>query len=93
MPKNHYNISTLLYVTFAHLSTGTAANNSGIFRTEGGCKVDITVLDVDAMRVDEHKPDTRPEGIVHVYVNGHPVLKDGTYCGGRSGEVVLKKKL
>ncbi len=43
------------------------------------------------MKVDESKPDFRPEGIVHVYVNGHPVMQDGSYCGGKAGKVVLKK--
>jgi N-acyl-D-amino-acid deacylase len=43
------------------------------------------------MKVDETKPDFRPEGIVHVYVNGHAVLEDGRYTGGRAGKVVLKK--
>ena len=28
-----------------------------------GYKADITVLDVDSMRVDEKKPDFRPTGI------------------------------
>ena len=56
-----------------------------------GYKADITVIDLDGMRVDESKPDFRPEGIVHVYVNGHPVLQNGSYCGGKAGKVVLKK--
>ena len=53
---------------------------------------DITVIDLDKMKVDESKPDFRPEGIVHVYVNGHPVMEDGKYLGGTSGKVVLKKR-
>lgn len=57
-----------------------------------GYKADITVIDIDNIKVDESKPDFRPEGIVHVYVNGHPVIKDGDYKGGRNGEVVLKQK-
>ncbi len=55
-----------------------------------GYKADITVLDLDSMKVDEGKPDFRPEGIVYVYVNGRPVLENGAYVGGRAGEVVLK---
>ena len=43
------------------------------------------------MKVNEQKPDFRPEGIVHVYINGHPVIENGEYLGGRSGAVVLKK--
>ena len=56
-----------------------------------GYKADITVIDLDHMKVDESKPDFKPEGIVHVYVNGQPVLENGEYCGGKAGVVVLKK--
>ena len=57
-----------------------------------GYKADITVIDLDNMRVDESKPDFRPEGIVHVYVNGHPVVQDSVYTGGKAGKVLLKKQ-
>ena len=57
-----------------------------------GYKADITVIDLDNMKVDESKPDFRPEGIVHVYVNGHPVMQDSRYCGGKAGKVVLKSR-
>jgi NDP-sugar pyrophosphorylase family protein len=53
---------------------------------------DITVIDLDHMKVNEDKPDFRPEGIEYVYVNGQPVLEEGKYVGGKSGEVVLKPK-
>ena len=56
-----------------------------------GYKADITVIDLDKIRVDESKPDFRPEGIVHVFVNGHPVMEDGEYKGGKAGKVLLKK--
>ena len=56
-----------------------------------GYKADITVIDLDHMKVNEEKPDFRPEGIDHVYINGHPVIENGEYLGGRSGAVVLKK--
>ena len=56
-----------------------------------GYKADITVLDLDDMKINEEKPDFRPEGIVHVYVNGKPVMENGEYCGGKAGVVVLKK--
>ena len=55
-----------------------------------GYKADITVIDLDRMKVDESRPDFRPEGIVHVYVNGHPVMQDSEYLGGKAGIVVLK---
>lgn len=57
-----------------------------------GYKADITVIDLDHMKVNEDKPDFRPEGIVHVYVNGKAVLENGEYIGGRAGEVVLKPR-
>ena len=57
-----------------------------------GCKADLTVLDLKGMKVNEKKPDFRPEGIVHVYVNGRAVLENGSYLGGCAGEVVLKKR-
>ena len=55
-----------------------------------GYKADLTVLDPDRIRVDEKKPDYRPEGIAHVYINGRPVLENGEYTGGRAGEIILR---
>ena len=49
------------------------------------------MLDLNALRVNESKPDFKPEGIVHVFVNGRQVLEKGEYIGGRPGEVVLKR--
>ena len=57
-----------------------------------GCKADITVIDLKNISVDETKPDAKPGGIVHVYVNGTPVLENGEFIGGRAGEVILKKR-
>ena len=57
-----------------------------------GYKADLTVLDLEKLRVDEKKPDFKPEGIVHVYVNGRAAVENGAYVGERSGEVVLKKR-
>ena len=56
-----------------------------------GYKADITVLDMFNMKVDEAKPDFRPEGVVHVYINGKPVLENREYKGDKAGAVVLKK--
>ena len=75
--------------------TGATADRFGIPERgylRPGYKADITVLDVDALSVDEKKPDAAPGGIVHVFVNGCPVIRDGSYLGGRNGEVVLKKR-
>ena len=74
--------------------TGATADRYGI-RERGylkpGFKADVTVIDPDALRVDESRPDAKPGGIVHVYVNGAPVLQNGAYIGGTHGEIVLKK--
>ena len=57
---------------------------------KAGYKADLTILDLDNLKVDEKKPDFRPEGIVHVYINGKPVMKDSKYISCKAGEVVLK---
>ena len=56
-----------------------------------GFKADLTILDPDALRVNEKKPDEKPGGIVHVCVNGRTVLENGECIGGTAGEVVLKR--
>ena len=56
-----------------------------------GYKADLTILDLDHIKVNEAKPDFRPEGIVHVYVNGKPVMKNTEYLGTKAGEVILRK--
>ena len=58
---------------------------------KAGYKADLTVLDLDHLKVDEKISDFRPEGIVYVYINGKAVLKDGRYLGGKAGEIVLRK--
>ena len=55
-----------------------------------GYKADLTILDLDKLKVDENKPDFRPEGIIHVYINGKAVMKDSEYLGGKAGELVLR---
>ena len=73
--------------------TGATADRFGMKDRgylKAGYKADLTVLDPDKLRVDEAKPDARPGGVVHVYVNGRPVLENGEYLGGCAGEVVLK---
>jgi N-acyl-D-amino-acid deacylase len=57
-----------------------------------GYKADLTVIDLKNISVDETKPDAKPDGVVHVYVNGKPVLENGEYIGGRNGEVILKQR-
>ena len=57
-----------------------------------GYKADLTVIDMEKISVNEKKPDARPGGIVHVFVNGKQILENGKYLGGTNGEVVLKKR-
>ena len=74
--------------------TGATADRFGIpgrGYLRPGYNADVTVLDLDAMRVDEKKPDATPGGIVHVFINGSPVLRDRQYVGGRHGVVVVKR--
>ena len=75
--------------------TGATADRFGIaergYLREGN-KADLTIIDLDGMRVDESTPDRKPGGIVHVYVNGSPAMVDGDYRGGTAGEVVLKQR-
>ena len=74
--------------------TGATADRYGIPERgylKPGFRADTTVLDPAVLKVDETKPDFRPGGIMHVYVNGRAVLEDGVYRGGTAGEVVLKR--
>ena len=57
-----------------------------------GYKADITVIDLDHMKVNEKVPDTKPEGIMHVYVNGRAVVENGQYVSAKAGEVILKQR-
>ena len=56
-----------------------------------GYKADLTVIDLAHMKVNEAKPDFRPEGIAYVYINGQSVLQNGVYDGSRAGKLVLKR--
>ncbi|MBR0461840.1 MAG: amidohydrolase family protein [Erysipelotrichaceae bacterium] len=64
--------------------------NRGYIRP--GYKADLTILDLDNIKVDESKPDFKPEGIVHVYINGKAAVKNGRYKAVKAGEVVLKDR-
>ncbi len=57
-----------------------------------GYKADLTVLDLSRIKTDEKQPDAKPDGIVHVYINGKAVLENGEYKGGAAGKVVLKNR-
>lgn len=73
--------------------TGATVDRYGIKERgylKPGYKADLTILDPEKLKVDETKPDAKPEGIVHVYINGQAVLKDCRYLGGTFGRVLLK---
>ena len=73
--------------------TGATVDRYGIKERgylKPGYKADLTILDPKKLKVDETKPDAKPEGIVHVYINGQAVLKDCQYLGGTFGRVLLK---
>ena len=57
---------------------------------KAGYKADITVIDTDHMKVDEAVPDFKPEGIVHVYINGKAVMENGDYVSHKAGELILR---
>jgi N-acyl-D-amino-acid deacylase len=69
-----------------------AMNLSGIGRIAPGCRADLVLF--DAERVIDHatyEEPTRPsEGIVHVIVNGKPVLTDGKSLGRVGGGKVVR---
>ena len=70
--------------------TGATADRFGIKERgyiKPGYTADLTVIDMDRLKIDEKKPDFKPEGIVHVFVNGMQVLKDGVFFRrkGRKG--------
>ena len=80
--------------TIVRKMTGAAADrfkiaDRGYLRP--GFKADITVIDLKNMAVNEQVPDAKPEGIVHVFVNGIRAVSDGKFTGKTAGEVAKKK--
>ena len=73
--------------------TSLAATRAGLFdrgvlRT--GLAADITVFNPDTIidRADFLKPHQYAEGVVHVFVNGKPVLLDGKVTEERPGRLL-----
>ena len=56
-----------------------------------GYKADITILDVDKLKVNEAIPDFTPGGIEYVYINGSPIVEEGKYLSVKAGELILRK--
>jgi len=69
-----------------------AMNLSGIGTIEPGARADLTLF--DAERVIDHatyeEPMLSPEGIVHVLVNGKPVLSEGKPLGRVAAGKVIR---
>ena len=57
-----------------------------------GAMADIVVLDLDAVRdvADYTDPHRYSEGMVHVFVNGTAVIRDGELTGERPGRVLRR---
>jgi N-acyl-D-amino-acid deacylase len=55
-----------------------------------GMKADLAVFDLTRVRdlAEFGKPHQYPEGFVHVFVNGRPVLRDAKLTGERPGRVL-----
>ena len=51
---------------------------------------DVTVFDAEALKVDESKPDFRPEGIRYVLVNGVFAVEHGQYTKQQAGVMLTK---
>ena len=80
--------------TIIRKMTGATADRFGIKERgyiKPGYKADLTVIDMDRLKIDGKKPDFKPEGIVHVFVNGMQVLKYGVFTGEKAGKVLLKR--
>lgn len=75
--------------------TGATADRFGIKERgylKEGYKADISIVDPAKLSVDEAHPDSAPDGIHSVYINGKVVVKNGEYLGGTNGEFILKGK-
>ncbi len=78
-----------------HRMTGASAEHFGIKDTgtlEKGKAADIVCFDTDTVGYgydDPARPAERPEGVAHVFLNGKPIVKQGTYVGDlKAGRVI-----
>lgn len=77
-----------------HKMTGKTAARFG-FTERGtlaaGAMADVTVFDLDGLRVFPAEPGRSAEGIRYVFINGVCVLDGGEFKPRRAGELVLRK--
>ena len=87
-------------VGLAHAIRSMTSLPAAVFRMpergmlEEGSIADVVVFDLEKVRdVAEYTdPHHYSEGMVHVFVNGVPVVSDGAFTGQRPGRVLLKGK-
>ena len=81
--------------TAVHKMTGLPADQIGLAdrgRIARGKKADLVVLDASRVRdtATFDDPHRYPEGIVHVLVNGVPVVERGAHTGARPGRTLRR---
>ncbi len=78
------------------MSTHAADNHflKGRGRIIPGSVADITIFDYSRLEVtgDAIEPRKYPKGIVHVLVNGVPVLSNGVHTGATPGVAIRRAK-
>jgi N-acyl-D-amino-acid deacylase len=57
-----------------------------------GNYADVTVFDHNGLVVDPKTPDSTPEGIKYVIINGNVVIDDGVYKPNKCGKMVLARE-
>lgn len=61
-------------------------------RLAEGYYADVTIFDPNRLSVNLLKPDAKPEGICHVFVNGVHAVSDGVCQFQRAGKILLKPR-
>ncbi len=78
-----------------HMSTNAADHHNlkGRGRITPGSHADITLFDMDALKVmgDPVEPRRYPQGIEYVFVNGVAVVENGEHTGATPGGIVKRE--
>jgi len=56
-----------------------------------GNYADVTVFDMDSIKLFPKEPGKSAEGIKYVYINGKCAVDNGEYISGRNGKIILKR--